>query len=114
MEAKHTPGPWEVESTLRPDWDDDPMGEYTIEPVATVLTARYYAAEPESDELDAVHAENRANARLIAAAPTMADVLTECLHYLQQQIHDTGSAGATSLALRVDRALYEAKGTEDR
>ncbi len=56
---------------MRPDLEDDPMGQYEVRPACDELAVRYDNAEPESDELDAVHAENLANARLISAAPKL-------------------------------------------
>src|SRR3972149_1799020 len=67
----HTPGPWKGTRYLRPALDDDPMGIYLVETAADALTPRYYGAEPETPELDAVHSENEANARLIAAPPAL-------------------------------------------
>jgi len=75
--AQHTPGPWTVQPLITPDQDDDPMGVYTIEPAATDLTGRYFRSEPETPELEAVHAENRANANLIAAAPELLETLEQ-------------------------------------
>ncbi len=80
--SKHTPGPWTVHTTLRPDEDDDPMGEYLVEPAATNLTQRYLDAEYDTPELDDVHTENQANASLIAAAP---DLLIACRAMLECQ-----------------------------
>jgi hypothetical protein len=77
MQAKHTPGPWNVDIVVRPDWDSDPLGQYEVQPAAEKLTVRYWDAADESPELDAVHAENQANARLIAAAPELLQALTE-------------------------------------
>ena len=71
MSAAHTPGPWTVKAIIRTDLDDDPMGEYVVEPASTTLGDQYFAAEPETPELDAVHAENQANAILIAASPEL-------------------------------------------
>jgi hypothetical protein len=42
---------------------------------ATKLTKAYFAAEPETEELKQVHAENQANARLIAKAPEMYELV---------------------------------------
>ena len=63
MSDTHTPGPWKVHPEIRPDLDDDPMGIYVVEAAVYKLTPRYYAAKPETEELDAIYAENSANRR---------------------------------------------------
>lgn len=65
---------------LTPDRDDDPLGVYCVEPISTYLQNRFDSVSPldqdnEEEELDAIHAENRKIARLIAAAPTMLEAL---------------------------------------
>lgn len=70
-DRRHTLGQWKVQPYLTPDLDDDPMGVYSVQPVQDELTVRYFAADPETPELDAVHAENVAYARLIEAAPDL-------------------------------------------
>lgn len=79
MKNQHTPGPWRVSPVSRPDLDDDPMGQYDVEPAVSQLSERYFNCEPESDELDDVHAENAANARLIAASPDLLAALRDIL-----------------------------------
>ena len=102
----HTPGPWKVQRYLRPDLDDDPMGVYLVETAADALTPRYYEAEPETPELDAVHSENEANARLIAAAPDLLAALEKLVRANYGQ-----PSGVTVPALDQARAaIAQAKG----
>ncbi len=83
MTTKHTPGPWTATPFLTPANDDDPQGVYIVQPVERTLGKRYFEAEAESDELEQVHAENQANAVLIAAAPELLAALKHCLHYAE-------------------------------
>lgn len=68
---KTKPVKWTVTPTMRSDLEDDPLGEYTVEPLATRLSRRYFNAEPESAALAKVHAENQAAAKLIESAPAL-------------------------------------------
>lgn len=71
-QATHTPGPWNVVPYLTPDKDDDPMMVYFV--AAGNLQERYDnlpVDENEEQALDEIHAENFANARLIASAPDL-------------------------------------------
>lgn len=72
-----TPGPWQCSPFLTPDKDDDPLGVYKLD-IGEALQARYencQSLEAGSDEelaaLDVIHAENSANAALIARAPEL-------------------------------------------
>ena len=94
MTTKHTPGPWTAKPFLTPDCDDDPLGVYAIS-VGDSLQSRYENCmdlEPGSDDeqsaLDAIHAENEANARLISLTPEMFDYLTRVARSacLQQRV----------------------------
>lgn len=80
--SDHTPGPWTVHPLLRPDLDDDPMGHYVVEEARDKLTPLYFETEPDDGPegeaaLAAIHSENAANARLIAAAPAMLATLED-------------------------------------
>ena len=83
---KHTPGPWTVSPIIRKDLGDDPMGEYVIREAQDRLTPLYWKAKSESYEIEAVHDENAANARLMSAAP---DLLTQ-LQMLVRWAEDQG------------------------
>jgi hypothetical protein len=115
---KHTPGPWTVEPFVTPERDDDPMGVYRIEQAETELTARYFAAEPETPELDVVHAENQANARLIAAAPELLELLREAhvavdasyLDFLEKDANGLECQHLFELKERIGAAIAKALG----
>jgi len=81
--------PWIATPLRRPDLDDDPMGQYRVEPIATALQQRYDIAEPESQELDAIHQENLAVANLISRAPELLDALKTALPYVEGEGTDT-------------------------
>lgn len=72
MEAKFTPGPWEVLNARKEDWLGRPLDYWTV-------TAdggdKWLCASPEWDpEHDE---ESTANARLIAAAPELLEALSK-------------------------------------
>lgn len=82
-EVGFTPGPWAAKPFLTPNQDDDPLGVYELN-IRENLEQRYLDSndyEAGSDEeqayLDKLHAENQANARLIAAAPALLAALIE-------------------------------------
>jgi hypothetical protein len=84
--AKTSQGIWDVRPTRRPDLDNDPMCEYHIDSHQAGMTDRYHAAEAESEELEAVHNENSANAEFIRLAHNlMPDILAEidCLQRVE-------------------------------
>ncbi len=63
-----------------PEWDDDPMGVYIFEPVATELGELHFALEPNDDmfEFDRrVHEPNGATALLLAHRYTLFDTLLQ-------------------------------------
>ena len=96
--GQHTPGPWIVIPYLRPDRDDDPMGVYAIQ-ACDELQRAYFKADPETPELEKIHAENLANARLIAAAPEM----REFIYRIAQGLLTVGVKGeARALLAKVD------------
>jgi hypothetical protein len=67
-----TPGPWTVTPYLTPERDDDPMGVYKVQPAFDDLTKLYFEMDPEDNDFyEKVHDVNEANARLIAAAPSL-------------------------------------------
>jgi len=73
--VKHTPRPWKTKPLLTPNEDEDPMMVYFVQ--AGDLQERFdnlrtnNDGEYDQDELDAIHAENATNARLIDAAPDL-------------------------------------------
>jgi hypothetical protein len=87
---KHTPGPWTVEPYLTPERDDDPMGVYEVQPAADELTELYFKMDPDEDEdfYEKVHDVNQANARLIAASPTMYGKLKDTVAWLDREIEN--------------------------
>jgi hypothetical protein len=115
----HTPTPWKVEPLLTPEYDDDPMGVYVIEPASELLAKRYAAADPESEELDAVHAENRAIAAHIERCVNERGQLLEALRdaraaltYANLQMSEFLTAGEriaiTDTRVKIDNALRTA------
>ncbi len=76
--AKTSQGNWDVRPTRRPNLDDDPMCEYVIASHQAGMTDRYHESETESEELEAVHNENSANAEFIRLAHNLIpDILAE-------------------------------------
>jgi hypothetical protein len=104
MNSKYTPGPWKVRPYLTPDKDDDPQGVYIVSPVADKLERAYSLAEPESDELASVHAENLANAHLIAASPELVEALEEINSWAEAY------GGLPEIRLIARKALNKARG----
>ena len=91
---QHTPGPWTVSPVIRKDLDDDPMGEYVIREAQDRLTPLYWKAEPESYEIESVHDENYANARLVAAAPELLAQLKMLVNWAEAQGQECAFARA--------------------
>jgi hypothetical protein len=111
--AAHTPGPWTVDPFLTPEAEDDSQGVYKVEPAFTKLTQAYFNApfcQEDTSELDAVHAENAANARLIAAAPELLEALTEARDYVVKAYECAFPDAAENDAVlgRVDAAIARA------
>jgi len=86
------------------------MGCYTVEPVASSLQERFDQADCESEELELIHNENRANARLIAAAPDLLCALKEA----SRALTELDPLGNQHDALMVDNAIAKAEGKEPR
>ena len=102
QQSKFTPGPWEVSPYLRPDLDDDPMGVYRLGQLsAAKLTEAYFAAEPETQELANVHTENEANARLIAQAPEMYELLSKMAQWAENPSYPLHQASWCDKARRI-------------
>lgn len=76
----YTKGPWKVKPFLTPERDEDPVMVYEVE--AGDLQERFDnlemtdEGEYNEDEVTAIHAENEANAALIASCPLMAEYIT--------------------------------------
>lgn len=84
------------------------MGVYAVEPVRTKLEAAYESdalIEKGFIDLDAVHAENRANARLIAAAP---ELLEACNRLLSRVISLTAHIESCDLSSSDELAIEQA------
>jgi hypothetical protein len=110
--AKHTPGPWIISEIFTEHGLTMNDGALPImagdERIGLV---DYQGNAPTRKRYKAESAERDANARLIAAAPTMLAVLKECalqLQYLADKFGETGT-GAAVLA-RVQTAIVEAEG----
>ena len=102
---QHTPGPWTVSPVIRKDLDDDPMGEYVIREAQDRLTPLYWKAEPESYEIEAVHDENYANARLVAAAPELLDALQQAINLTLDEDDPTHHAFMINASIAIKKAL---------
>lgn len=86
---KHTPGPWVVE-------DDDSFADCDLIPIGAVDGARICDVtagflDDECEEM-AITEETRANARLIAAAPTMLEALKDMVN-MYVELVNSGDAG---------------------
>lgn len=85
--AKHTPGPWKLD-------EDDGM----IHAVGGAAIAHVYGPDefpcldPEEDDIEAIRAEQEANARLIAAVPRLLELL--------KRRNERGHSNACALVLR--------------
>jgi hypothetical protein len=83
MSAQHTPGPWVIKPATGPEKEHL---YFDVKPVLAV-------DDPYRGSVCTVHdaeniegitvAESEANARLIAAAPELLDVLRDCLHFME-------------------------------
>lgn len=93
--VQHTPGKWKVEPYLTPDRDDDPMMVYQVK--AGNLQQRYDNCpmddeyEYDQEKLASIHAENEANARLIAAAPDLLAALKTLVASLDWEAKRSGT-----------------------
>lgn len=101
--ARHTPGPWEAEHRKSdpPDGPNDP-GYWSID--ATINHQRAtYGDGPVADTMNRdyrIHPdEDRANARLIAAAPDLLDALIECHNLLALRGLEGQSTDAAKIAI---------------
>lgn len=92
-QTKHTPGPWEVKhSESKPAFNV--VGKY--------LGGKYKIARcPYIADVKVEKEEAEANAKLIAAAPDMIEILKEVLPYLIGGIH-------IRLSLKVDAIIKKA------
>jgi cytochrome c556 len=99
MEQKHTPGPWSIGSPLNNPNNGFPIRSESGEEVAVVA--------------DWSHRANieRANARLIAAAPDLLEAAIHAEETLSLYVAETGEPGAALDALRA--AIAKAKGDTD-
>jgi hypothetical protein len=112
MESKHTPGPWKAEPYLTPGMAEDPMMVYLVE--AGNLQRRFddlemnEHGEYQQEELDAIHAENDANARLIAQAPAMLKALLNAEWLLNGTVNAGRNTHADDMVLAEIRATIAA------
>jgi hypothetical protein len=112
----HTPGPWTVRPFLTPDKDDDPMMVYLVE--AGDLQQRFDNLETNEDGefdfdvVDSLHAENNANARLIAAAPQLLEAL-RFAYMVLETMPDEGKQYIPGNALgTIKTAIAQAEGKD--
>lgn len=106
--AKTSQGNWDVRPIRRPDLDDDPMCEYLIDSHQAGMTDRYHEFEAESEELEAVHNENSANAEFIRLAHNlMPDILAEI-----ERLHrvEAGSDRVKNRSNLLENTLIETSG----
>jgi len=115
--SKHTPGPWVIS-------EDDSFDSVPFIPIETDLPTgpsfkficEVKGNGVESDELG-INDEDRANARLIAAAPEMLDALKECLKCELARRADLKTGAPASQysdarIARVQAAIAKATGAE--
>lgn len=95
--AKHTPGPWAWTDDSRVDTAD---GLYTV---ATANAEETYTCDPDL-------ATAYANARLIAAAPELLEVLQECCRTLNTIAQRSGTNPSALISARA--AIAQATGQE--
>lgn len=99
-DAKHTPGPWEAVEPTAIDYRA--MQIQTAESLIAVCCG--------GGPKRAISApEERANARLIAAAPDMSDALRAARTYLMDVSKDRGDAARGTLEI-INAALSKAEG----
>lgn len=103
--GEHTPGPWEV--VVQPFADPDAKGN-------TVYSVEGYGIGRIWDENG--NPENYANARLIAAAPDLLEVLIEALPYVESCEYDNGyKPGAVAKVVRnMNAAILKARATQEQ
>ena len=99
--SKHTPGNWiidEVEADLVEITAENRFGQVEIATVQLGYTGK-------------IGDEQRANARLIAAAPEMLDMLTEAhnqIEYLSEKFGETGTSN--TMCARIRHLIAKAEG----
>lgn len=97
-EQKHTPGPWEA----TPDWTHDRMEIRDKDGRRIAICMMDYPLGV---------ATHDANARLIAAAPAMYELLSDIMDELRKATRDaieTGNREGSSLPAKLERRIYEA------
>ena len=75
MKTKHTPGPWEVDERILAGQRQPNFRIFAANQVCELTTPEGFYRSP---------AETEANARLIAAAPEMLELLTLALPYIDE------------------------------
>ena len=107
-QAKHTPGPWKVseyEKQSETDCGEIELTVCTNYPEAlcngqrsiAVMTGGYYTRKDQKNRSEAI-ATNRANARLIAAAPQLLEALRNLVETPEVRIEDIEQARAAIAA----------------
>lgn len=84
MSGQHTPGPWHVRDA-GPHWNNPSIPNYRVVRAPTPSGPHGYDVAWSADgELVAEHVYEEADARLIAAAPTMADEMRRYLPVIER------------------------------
>ena len=107
-QAKHTPGPWKVDEYEKQsvtDCGEIALSVSTSYPEAlcngqrsiAVITGGYYTRKDQKNRSEAI-ATNRANARLIAAAPQLLEALRNLVETPEVRIEDMEQARAAIAA----------------
>jgi hypothetical protein len=91
--SKHTPGPWHVSE----EWDGTSIKAGHFHVTHTIQSCGFHPDEEDK-------AVTQANARLIAAAPDLLEMLVEAANFIQPY-----SVGQNLLE-RIDAAIAKAKG----
>lgn len=105
----HTPGPWEYDTELAdagnkstPMYSEAENVDADIfEPVCII---------PHDDITEASYKQVKANARLIAAAPELKDLLIEAHDYLGAHLADHEDYGDRAIMNRIDALLKRIEG----
>lgn len=99
--SQSSSGNWSVRPVRRPDLDDDPLCEYVIASHQSEMTTQYFEAAVESEELQNIHNENKANADFIRLAHNLMPEMLSSLERLQWLEHELHRASSRVILLEL-------------